>query len=261
MSDEVKIVPALCTQCGGKVEVDPSREKAECPFCHTEFIIEKAVNNYNIEHATIEHADNVNIDMTGSVKSVLDFVGEQMNESRKVKAERRKEEDAHFRNMQMQFLKIFGVLFAVMIVFGIIYMIVMNVIDDGADETDSMSSVSNFEANDQQSQLTYNIDDGALYVNVTYQNDVWWEYLEDDSVGTVLDSEINTIMDGYQSCVRADIEEGTGYVVTAMYYEGGGALTSDPYYYSIVRVEIENGEIVDVTDSVIVDSPSEYDFE
>ena len=29
----VKMVPAICTQCGGTVEVDKDKETATCPFC------------------------------------------------------------------------------------------------------------------------------------------------------------------------------------------------------------------------------------
>ena len=90
MADNVKIVPASCTQCGGTVEVDKGSDTAICPFCGTSFIVEKAINNYNVQNATIEHADNVNIDMTGSVKTVLDFVGDQMKESRAERREARK---------------------------------------------------------------------------------------------------------------------------------------------------------------------------
>ena len=59
MSEAVKMVPACCTHCGGSLEVDPSQERAECPYCGSSFIVDKAVNNYNVENARIEHADNV----------------------------------------------------------------------------------------------------------------------------------------------------------------------------------------------------------
>ena len=72
MENTTKIVPALCIQCGGTVEVDPKSETAKCPFCGTTFLLEKAVNNYNVKYAHVEHADNVNIDMSGAVKDVLD---------------------------------------------------------------------------------------------------------------------------------------------------------------------------------------------
>ena len=36
------LVPALCTQCGSKLEIDSSQEAAVCPYCHTPFVTEKA---------------------------------------------------------------------------------------------------------------------------------------------------------------------------------------------------------------------------
>ena len=35
MDNNVKMVPALCTQCGGTVEVNKDDETAVCPFCGT----------------------------------------------------------------------------------------------------------------------------------------------------------------------------------------------------------------------------------
>ena len=87
---EVKLVPAICTQCGATLEVDPSQEAAVCKFCNTPFIIEKAINNYNVKFANIEHADNVNIDLTGTVKEVLNFADKQISENREAKKVSRK---------------------------------------------------------------------------------------------------------------------------------------------------------------------------
>jgi len=117
---EVKMVPAVCTQCGGELEVDPGAEKATCPFCGTSFVVEKAINNYNVEHATIEHADNVNIDMSGTVNSVLGFVGEQMAESREMRKEQRQIQAERSKSFMSLFFKMFGIMFVVMIIVFII---------------------------------------------------------------------------------------------------------------------------------------------
>ena len=109
MSDsaKIKMVPALCTQCGGALTVDPSKETADCPFCGSSFIVEKAINQYQVQHATFEHVDNVNIDMSGTVNSVLDFVGKQMSEGREFKRELRKEEKEHAAENRKQFFMTF----------------------------------------------------------------------------------------------------------------------------------------------------------
>jgi hypothetical protein len=56
--NDMPLTPAICTNCGGSVKVDSSTEAAVCKFCHTPFIVEKAINEYNIQNATI-HADVV----------------------------------------------------------------------------------------------------------------------------------------------------------------------------------------------------------
>lgn len=49
-------VPAQCTNCNGKLEVNPEQDAAICPYCGSAFIVEKAVHNYNISVS-----NNVNI--------------------------------------------------------------------------------------------------------------------------------------------------------------------------------------------------------
>lgn len=46
--DASHLVAAKCTNCGGALEVDPTQEAAVCKYCNTPFIIEKAINNYNV---------------------------------------------------------------------------------------------------------------------------------------------------------------------------------------------------------------------
>ena len=80
--NKVRFVPAICSHCGGSLDVDPSQEAAVCPYCGTAFIVEKAINHYNMEHAEvnhvdhIEHVDNVTVDLKGSFDSVLGFASE-----------------------------------------------------------------------------------------------------------------------------------------------------------------------------------------
>lgn len=131
MSENVKIVPATCSQCGGTVEVDPNASEAKCPFCGTTFVVEKAINNYNISHATIDHADNVNIDMSGSVKSVLDFVGTQMSEGRAMRREIRIAEAEKDKIITQGFMKMFGIMCAVMMAVGMVMFVYYQITDTG----------------------------------------------------------------------------------------------------------------------------------
>lgn len=47
------LVKAQCTNCGGTLDVDSSKEAAVCPYCNTAYIVEKAINQYRISHANI----------------------------------------------------------------------------------------------------------------------------------------------------------------------------------------------------------------
>ncbi len=55
------LVPAKCTNCGGVLDVDPSQEAAVCRFCDSAFIVQKAIQNYNLNiqnsNITIAHAN------------------------------------------------------------------------------------------------------------------------------------------------------------------------------------------------------------
>lgn len=46
------LTKAQCTNCGGLLEVDQSKDAAICPFCKTPYIVEKAINNYQISITT-----------------------------------------------------------------------------------------------------------------------------------------------------------------------------------------------------------------
>ena len=41
------LVPAICTQCGARLQVDSAKDAAICNYCQTPFITEKAITNYN----------------------------------------------------------------------------------------------------------------------------------------------------------------------------------------------------------------------
>ena len=41
------LVPAKCTNCGANLTIDSTKDAAICEYCHTPFVTEKAINNYN----------------------------------------------------------------------------------------------------------------------------------------------------------------------------------------------------------------------
>ena len=50
----VKLVPAVCPQCGGELEVPEHLDKAHCVYCGTRIFIEKKGDkhvHYHVSHA------------------------------------------------------------------------------------------------------------------------------------------------------------------------------------------------------------------
>lgn len=66
------LVPAKCTNCGGVLDINPASEAAICPFCNSSFIVQQAIQNYNlnIQSSTINIA-NANIQTGPSVDNLL----------------------------------------------------------------------------------------------------------------------------------------------------------------------------------------------
>ena len=60
------LVRAICTQCGGVVEVSSEQEAAICRFCSTPFITQQAINNYNVQNT-------INADVVNVVRTTEDF--------------------------------------------------------------------------------------------------------------------------------------------------------------------------------------------
>lgn len=61
--------PAICTQCGGLIEVDETRDAGICQFCKTPFVTEKVINNYVTNHHTVHNiTENVTKIIYGNEK-------------------------------------------------------------------------------------------------------------------------------------------------------------------------------------------------
>ena len=93
-------VPAICTQCSGEMTVDPSLEKAYCQYCGTTFLVENAINSYNVQQANIEHIETVNIhhnhNQQGFLDSIFSFVEKQQvrkDEKKRLEEEKKKRDD------------------------------------------------------------------------------------------------------------------------------------------------------------------------
>ena len=131
------LVPAVCTQCGAHLEVDPSKDAAVCQYCGTPFIVQKAISEYNIQHATIEHVDTVRVEMKSKTESFLDFMGKQLSESRQVRKEERQVEKEFSHRITMLFIKVFGGIMVLFLIVGLIGMMFGLFRGDGAEEVTS----------------------------------------------------------------------------------------------------------------------------
>ena len=254
MAENVKIVPASCTQCGGTVEVDPKTEKAVCPFCGTSFIVEKAIYNYTVEHATIEHADNVKIDMTGSVKSVLDFVGDQMKESREERKQARKEAYEREHMVRMGFFKMFGILFAVMMVVAIVYTIYERFFDPDY----GTESTYNEEVYSEDNVISAYIDsDGYLSVNIYDPGEYEWNYDSGYSSGNL--SGMSSDFDGYHFTVKPSHLNSVAYAVVCEYEEGHESYGT-PNSVGIIKFRSGSQNVTEILEVAHISSISEYSF-
>ena len=116
----VRVVPAICTNCGAELKVDPTRDAAVCEYCGTPFVVEKVINKYSVENAHIDHVDNVNIDLKGSVDSIVGMLEREWDKKREADKEffhpseqERKQELKIFAVMMMMIL--FAVLILMMV--------------------------------------------------------------------------------------------------------------------------------------------------
>ena len=134
-----RLVPAICTQCGARLEVDPTQDAAVCKYCNTPFIVEKAIQNFSIQNAKIEHVDTVKLDMKGTADSFFGFLGEQMSESREARREERRERREESREMNKLFLKMFGYMMIGMFVLAVI-MFLVDTIRGGTDQEESTAA-------------------------------------------------------------------------------------------------------------------------
>lgn len=60
-----KLIPAKCTSCGATLEVDASQHTAICPYCNSSYIVEQAINNYNINVNGNLNVENATINVNG----------------------------------------------------------------------------------------------------------------------------------------------------------------------------------------------------
>ena len=66
LNQSTKFVPGTCTNCGASLQVDPSLQAAICPACGTPYIVQQAINNFNIQSAGNINISNAVISVPGA---------------------------------------------------------------------------------------------------------------------------------------------------------------------------------------------------
>ena len=89
---KTNLVPAVCTQCGGQLEVDPDQQAAVCPYCNTPFIVEKAINHYNVTHVHQHNTVHIQQGKKGVFQSMADLADRQLE----------REQNARIRAAELQ---------------------------------------------------------------------------------------------------------------------------------------------------------------
>lgn len=99
---DTKLVPAVCPHCGGKIQVNPDSEAAVCEYCETPFIVEKAVNEYQVLNQEIHnHNESTTvINKRGVVGSVLDYM-----ENKQIRREEQTKKEIEYQRQEMERLQ------------------------------------------------------------------------------------------------------------------------------------------------------------
>jgi hypothetical protein len=120
-------------------------------------------------------------------------------------------------------------------------------------ETPAAESMAYDEAEeDDEDTISYRVVDGCLYVEAPSMDDIWWEVIDYEASVKLTEWSVE---DGvYYGHVDANMSQGNGYVVLGKYDDAD----EPPIMYAVIAVEIDDSEIVSVTDATEVDSLDEY---
>ncbi len=173
-----KMMPAICTQCGGKVEVDAQRENAICQYCGMQFIVEKAINTYNVQHAKVGHVDSITINKTSAVESVLSFVKDQQKRIDEEKIEKKEEERKKREESDKFFKKYWWILLLVMFI-SFVWLNFMS-LEEKKNEIPINYSSSQLEGKNYQDVVLILQENGFINIKTEAKKDLVFGWLEND---------------------------------------------------------------------------------
>ena len=70
------LVPAKCPNCGASLTLEPVTRASVCRYCQTPFVVEDAVNNYNIQNTVrVEHLHTDKVEIQDSGAELFQHLG------------------------------------------------------------------------------------------------------------------------------------------------------------------------------------------
>ena len=117
---------------------------------------------------------------------------------------------------------------------------------------ENMAYEENADQDDDEDTINYNVVDGSLYVKAPSRDDIWWEVIDYEASVKLAGWGVED--DVYYGRVDANMSQGNGYVVLGKYDDVDGY----PILYAVIAVDIDDGEIVSVSNTAEVDSLDEY---
>ncbi len=88
---DIPMTPAICTQCGGSRMVDPKQDVAICEFCNAPFVISQAIDNYKVQHATVQQGDSIPIAKASLIQTLSDVADKRIHRSEQPEEKKRRE--------------------------------------------------------------------------------------------------------------------------------------------------------------------------
>ena len=125
------LVPAICTQCSARIEVDASLDAAICKHCGTAYIVEKAIAQYSVQelkNTHIDHIETINIHHNSESAKPKGFFDRSLDRWAQVQIEREKRKaeaarlEAEREKQELKYLPL--VLIASVVMFIVLLLIV-----------------------------------------------------------------------------------------------------------------------------------------
>ena len=123
MPNNINFVPAICPQCGAQLNVNPETDAAVCEYCNTPFVVEKAINKYNITN----HIQNTTVVNQNTKRGLFDLLAAKKEAELKQQEllyRQEQEQREYFAAHPEEFKKrAIGAIIALAVIFGFLFLV------------------------------------------------------------------------------------------------------------------------------------------